>query len=48
VLSDLKKHGKVIPYADQPNDEEGMGVYNKAIENHRVFLEKLNTLKQKL
>ncbi len=29
VVADLKKHGRVITYKEQPNDDEGLGVYNK-------------------
>jgi len=39
VMNDLKAHGKVIPYSEKPNDEEGLGVYNKAITQHREMLE---------
>jgi len=38
-MNDLKAHGKVIPYSEKPNDEEGLGVYNKAITQHREMLE---------
>jgi hypothetical protein len=38
-MNDLKQHGKVIPYATKANDEEGLGVYNKAIRQHREILE---------
>jgi len=41
VMNDLKSHGKVIPYSEKPNDEEGLGVYNKAIKDHREMLEKM-------
>ena len=34
ILSDLRTHGKVIPYADQPNDEEGKEEYGRAMRNH--------------
>jgi len=43
VLQDLKTHGKVIPYAEKPNDEEGLGVYNKAIAQSREMLELMKT-----
>ena len=44
-MADLKKHGKVIPYADEPNDEEGLGVYNTAIKYHRHYADKLTEIK---
>jgi hypothetical protein len=34
VLSDLKKHGRVIVYREQANDEEGAEEYKRAIRNH--------------
>ncbi len=45
-MQDLKAHGKVIPYSEKPNDEEGLGVYNKAISQHREMQERLKTLGQ--
>jgi len=44
VLNDLKSHGRVIPYAEKPNDDEGLGVYNKAIKQHRETSEALKSL----
>jgi len=37
IVNDLKKHGRVIPYSEQPHDEEGAAVYNKLIKEHREF-----------
>eukprot|EP00455_Lapot_gusevi_P017581 TRINITY_DN1943_c0_g1_i1.p1 TRINITY_DN1943_c0_g1~~TRINITY_DN1943_c0_g1_i1.p1 ORF type:complete len:241 (-),score=76.83 TRINITY_DN1943_c0_g1_i1:77-799(-) len=37
VVRDLREHGRVIPYQEAPNDEEGAAVYNKAIHYSRLF-----------
>jgi hypothetical protein len=36
VLSDLKKHGRVIVYPEQPNDEEGENEHKRALRLHNA------------
>jgi diadenosine tetraphosphate (Ap4A) HIT family hydrolase len=34
VINDLKTHGKVILYTEQPNDQEGIEEQRRALRNH--------------
>jgi len=34
VVSDLKTHGRVIPYSEAPHDVEGAAEYKRAMDNH--------------
>eukprot|EP01116_Phalansterium_solitarium_P008601 TRINITY_DN22538_c0_g1_i1.p1 TRINITY_DN22538_c0_g1~~TRINITY_DN22538_c0_g1_i1.p1 ORF type:complete len:356 (+),score=100.56 TRINITY_DN22538_c0_g1_i1:40-1107(+) len=43
VVADLKQHGRVVPYAEQPNDAEGSAVYDSAIQHSRMFAARLAT-----
>lgn len=45
MLSDLRKHGRVITYHENPVPEDGTQYYEKyVIQNHDILLRELNEM----